>query len=213
MYLSIFPYPAFSLAGVRVSNVEGSTESDMLRLKRLDVQVSLLPLFSGKVYVDKIVLIEPDILLEMFPDGETNWQKLISSESPADIGTVPRSPKMSLKDMRIVKGSLSFIDAEKGRLEEVEEISLSVFASTLNGPYKFSGTAKYKNLLVEAASGIAEALGDEQIGVSGTFYLNGLKVSVTARGDTVGAHRIGGKVSLDGVTVPEEFLEIVEKAH
>ena len=211
MYLSIFPYPAFSLAGVRVSNVEGSTESDMLRLKRLDVQVSLLPLFSGKVYVDKIVLIEPDILLEMFPDGETNWQKLISSESPADIGTVPRSPKMSLKDMRIVKGSLSFLDAEKGRLEEVEEISLSVFASTLNGPYKFSGTAKYKNLLVEAASGIAEALGDEQIGVSGTFYLNGLKVSVTARGDTVGAHRIGGKVSLDGATVPEEFLQIVEK--
>lgn len=69
----LLPSPALTVEGLSLSNIEGASSETMVRLKALDVRVRFLPLLAGTVEVERIVLEEPDLVLEILPDGTTNW--------------------------------------------------------------------------------------------------------------------------------------------
>lgn len=46
----------------------------MAIVKRIEAEVGLLPLLTGTVEVRRLVLVEPDILLELDEKGVPNWQ-------------------------------------------------------------------------------------------------------------------------------------------
>ena len=71
--MSILPIPAFSVTGIRVANLEGAGTREMVQLKSLNVQVALLPLLAGSIEVTRIVLVEPEIILERLLAGRANW--------------------------------------------------------------------------------------------------------------------------------------------
>ena len=66
--------PTVAAEGVRFSNAPWGSRPDMVTAKRVEIQIALLPLVSGKVEVRGLTLIEPDVLLEISGDGAKNWQ-------------------------------------------------------------------------------------------------------------------------------------------
>jgi AsmA protein len=76
--------PAVALHDVRLSNAEGGSRPDMLTAKRVEVQAALIPLLSRRLEIARVVLEEPDILLEPVAGGRGNWEF-----SPARPATTP----------------------------------------------------------------------------------------------------------------------------
>ena len=102
--MSILPIPAFSVTGIRVANLEGAGTREMVQLKSLNVQVALLPLLAGSIEVTRIVLVEPEIILERLLDGRANW----SLVDPKVAGPSPEGVKTFLKFL-LTKSSFKMV--------------------------------------------------------------------------------------------------------
>ena len=72
--LSISLSPAIMVEKIAVANAPWGSRPLMATLARAEVKVELIPLIAGDIRVVKLVLIEPDILLETNAAGVANWR-------------------------------------------------------------------------------------------------------------------------------------------
>jgi hypothetical protein len=75
--------PIIALEDVSFANAPWASRPKMASMKRFELQVALLPLLSGDIVVERLILVAPDILLETDENGEGNWV-LSSVESKAE---------------------------------------------------------------------------------------------------------------------------------
>ncbi len=71
--LAIGLQPAIAVEDVTLANADWGSRPEMITLDRFELEVELLPLISGDVQVNRVVLVRPDILLETNPAGDGNW--------------------------------------------------------------------------------------------------------------------------------------------
>ena len=62
--LRIFFKPAIVAEYIRFSNASWGSRPDMVRARRLEVELARIPLLTGTIRFDRLVIIEPDVLLE-----------------------------------------------------------------------------------------------------------------------------------------------------
>jgi uncharacterized protein involved in outer membrane biogenesis len=79
--LSLSLAPAVAVNNVSLANFAGGSPAEMVTLKRLEVQLQLLPLLSREIRVDRLVLDGANVLLETDKNGRGNWE--LSSGSAA----------------------------------------------------------------------------------------------------------------------------------
>jgi len=77
--------PALAVNDVTFSNASWGSRPELIKMKRLEAEVRLLPLLSGNVEVNRIVLKGADILLETNDKGQGNW--VFSPPAPASTAT------------------------------------------------------------------------------------------------------------------------------
>src|SRR5690606_37911214 len=109
--LRLLPAPSFSAKLISVANIPDGTGDNMAELEALDVRVALLPLLSGVIQVEKIVLVRPVIHLERLADGRVNWDFLDDEER----GGARR--EIRLDRFVVEDGSLSYLDHMEKRVE------------------------------------------------------------------------------------------------
>src|SRR5690242_1788398 len=73
VHLSVLPHLAIDAAQVSLSNAPGAQSKDMMTLGSLQVEVELFPLLNKNVVVDRFVLKDPVIALEVDKQGKPNW--------------------------------------------------------------------------------------------------------------------------------------------
>jgi uncharacterized protein involved in outer membrane biogenesis len=159
--LSLLPAPAFSAADVTLANIEGGSESDMVRLEELQVRVALMPLLGGSVLVESVTLVKPDVLLEVLPDGRNNWTFATAPEpatpqsggggvAPGDGGTSQSTGDTIRVDSFIIEeGTVRYLDAQSGRHDVVENLNAELGAESLIGPFAARGAATYGGVPLE----------------------------------------------------------------
>jgi uncharacterized protein involved in outer membrane biogenesis len=141
MSLSLLPVPALSAQGVRLASVEGGSSTPMVELKELRVRIALLPLLEGTVQVERILLVEPKILLEVLPDGRRNWSFANGSADAGDsIGPGASDLDVRFDDVSIENGTLVYRDAVRGRDERIDDLNLRIVAESLRGPFAAKGS-------------------------------------------------------------------------
>lgn len=166
--LSVSLSPKVAVDGVSFSNAEWGTRKEMVTVKRLVVQVNLLPLLFGDIQVAQLVLEEPDILLETDAGGTGNWVFRAGEESAeTDDGDSASLPMVN--NVRIDKARFTYIDGKTGEKSTVVVDSLEASAADLNSSL---------SLLVQGS------LDDRRMELSGTI-------------DSISALMSGGDVSLD----------------
>src|SRR5262245_57886524 len=67
--LTILPSPGVTVSGVRFGNAPGGSQPDMATLESAKVRVALMPLLSGRVEVQEVVLQRPTFVFEKLKDG------------------------------------------------------------------------------------------------------------------------------------------------
>jgi len=87
---SVFPWLGINLGELQLSNstVKGFSTTPFAKIKSADVRIKIIPLFSSKIEVDKIVLDGLNLSLEKNSNGVTNWQDLVAK---VDKTTAPPS--------------------------------------------------------------------------------------------------------------------------
>jgi uncharacterized protein involved in outer membrane biogenesis len=72
--LEISLSPAITIQDVRFANADWGSRPELLTVQKLELEVALIPLFSGEIQVKRLVIVAPDILLETDAEGLGNWE-------------------------------------------------------------------------------------------------------------------------------------------
>ena len=178
---SLLPSVALSADNVRFANAPGGTADDMAQLKALQIELKVWPLLRGALEVDRFVLVEPQIHLEVDDAGQPNWQFATAETEPAAGGdggggdgagggsgggrSLPIS-EIKLGDIRIENGTLTYDDASSGTSEKVEAINLTLDLPDLQSRLQAAGSLAYKGQKIDLDLGVDHPLAVVQGGAS-----------------------------------------------
>jgi uncharacterized protein involved in outer membrane biogenesis len=213
--------PSASVEGVTFQNAPWGSRPEMVRVKSLEIQVSLLPLIRGEIEFKRLVLIEPDIWIETDPSGKSNLEfkpaeKPKAEEKKAEGGTA--LPPLIFEEVRVEKGVLTYRDGKKGK---TQTLNLDRLAAAIPGGDKpidlhLQGSLDSRKFEVKGKTGpirdflspqkpwpvnLTAQLGGATLGAEGSIREplkgKGLDLAVRAEGPSV--RGIGEFAGLSGV--------------
>ncbi len=141
--LSLRLSPRIVLNDVTLANADWGTRPDMLKIKRLEVEVELLPLLSGDIWVKRLIVKGADILLERSPDGAANWVFGTASNSEASSAATSSGPALPMiNDVSIQDSQLRYRDGQTGEEHGLFIDSLLGSASGFDAPVTLAVAAR-----------------------------------------------------------------------
>jgi AsmA protein len=153
---SLLPSLALEANDVAFANPPGASTPQMAKLAKLQVQLKLLPLLSRRVEVDRLVLVDPVIALEVDKQGKPNWQftpaapaaatraRPAQPATPAASGGGTTLSGITLDDVRLENGQISYLDQRKGEKLEIDQIAVKLSLADLDSPFTAEGSAVYR---------------------------------------------------------------------
>ncbi len=165
--LSVFPSVALELSDVSFSNMPDASRTNMITLGQLDIEVALLPLLSSEIVVQRLILREPVIALEIDETGRPNWMFDVpdggdgsGSTSPSEAAGEqdPAGGGIGLSDLRlgevgIVDGTILFIDRRSDQSFEATKLGVDLELESLDSPLSLSGDLDFQGRSVKFALG------------------------------------------------------------
>lgn len=156
--LSLLPRLALEANDVSFANAPGAATPQMLTLKQLVVQLKLLPLLHGAVVIDRFVLVDPVIALQVDKAGRPNWVFNTAATTPSGKAAPakPAAPApasssssggglslsgLSLQNVQLSNGKISYLDQRTGKLTEIDSIDMKLSLPDLDNPMSASGSA------------------------------------------------------------------------
>jgi uncharacterized protein involved in outer membrane biogenesis len=214
--LSLLPTPRLSVRSVRLANLPGASGPDLARLKALDMRVAFAPLLAGRIQIESLDLVEPQVTLERLADGRANWQMAPSNTAtlpppapapgaptgaPAGGGTTgaapaggmgaPLPPWLQLDRVTVENGILTYRDAASGKLYTLKQINGGLNASPPSGPFRAQGRAVAQGVPLGFDVSLERLGGSRPAGF-------GLKVSLT-----------GGQLDFTGTVAQKDDVPVV----
>ncbi len=196
--LSLSLLPRFELRAedVAFANPPGASQADMATLKELVLRLQVLPLLALDVKIDSFVLVEPRIHLEIDESGRPNWQfdtiPAANAEAKAEMPEADRPDtgagkglgltELSLGDVRLENGAITYRDAGSGQAIEVSAIDMTVSLPDLASPFAAEGSLVWngeqvtlsaegdnpRRLMAGEATPVALSVGSEPVDLSFT---------------------------------------------
>lgn len=199
--------PTITVSEVSFENAEWGSRSQMVSAKSVAAQIDLLELISGSIIIERLVLVEPGVLLETNAEGLGNWDFKTARESDGGATTsFPGASELpSIREILIKDGRLTYKDGQAGKTSTLLVNRLSVRADDKSSPLRIAFTGGYEGnsfsaegvlgpLAQLASEGLypinirAEA-GGARLTIDGEIRqplaLTGLDLVIGARGDEV----------------------------
>jgi len=144
--------PALVLTDIKFQNAPWGTRADLAKIKYFEVKVALLPLLKGKIEVKRLVLVEPEIVVETNKHGKSNFvfaapKKPIPPPEEETTLLEDISPLLALlfNKVRIKKGLFVYRDGQSGKTHKVKLKLLTAGAAGIDDPVKISIKGDYHN--------------------------------------------------------------------
>jgi AsmA protein len=134
MNLSVFPSVAIQLSGVSLSNAAGFSPENMAAVGAVDLKVAVMPLLSGSVEVDTVIVPGLELNLAKDKNGKTNWSDLSGGETTSDDtdddGQTGGAADLAvqIKGIAIENATLTWDDKQAGTHYEIGNLSLKTDA-------------------------------------------------------------------------------------
>ncbi len=150
--LDISLTPAVAVEGVTFANAPWGSRPEMVTLRRLEVQVELLPLLWGDVRVTRVVLLGLDALLETDAKGRGNWEFAApeeaageAAEEDGEAASLPVVHEVRIRDLKVV-----YRDGRTGQRTVIGLDSLEASAEGLDSPLHLALKGVYNGAPFEA---------------------------------------------------------------
>ena len=210
----ILPAPHMTLNKIKLGHEPNArslpSELHFATFDALDAEVALAPLLSGDIEVTSVLVVRPQINLEILPDGNANWHGL-------DIaGRMPAKGMFSLASISLEKasfenGTVTYRNRINGRGWQAENVNGEVVAQSLLGPLRSELEATVNGVPLKLRLGLGAFGGDKAFQVTAEaeaveypvrFLFSGVatEFSLAARLDGNGRLRIGEEAENEGAS-------------
>ncbi len=171
-HLGISLLPTLVIDDISLSNAPWASQPQMVKLQSLQIEVAILPLLQKEIVVNSLKLVEPQIYLETSKSGMTNWDfskpdnvsaavstlgfaQLEKTANPTPVATsdspLPDFIKnISLKNITLQDGQITFIDGSKRKSEKIAVKTLSLSMDSLDSLINAKIDAVYQNQPISA---------------------------------------------------------------
>ncbi|MHA1570678.1 MAG: AsmA family protein, partial [Alphaproteobacteria bacterium] len=160
---------SISLSDVTLSNADWGSGPQMIKLKRLEMEIGVLPAIGGTIQVNRLLVDGVEILLETDANGTPNWQFETDDNGDDDDsddngsgrdndGEAPKLP--ILKDVLIQNVSLTYRDGVTGESHAFDLAKLALQGDGPDAPMKLDLAATFDEIPITASGqlGAANAL-------------------------------------------------------
>src|SRR5271169_2406960 len=151
--LTVLPMPALEANDVSFANVPGAQTPDMVKLKRLRLQVQLWPLLHRRIVVNRLVLVRPVIAFEVDKAGHPNWV-FGPAAAPAAVRGGFDISGLALRKVQLYDGKISYLDQRTGRAERLAGINMTLSLHSLGSAFISDGSAVWNGERVTFAVSI-----------------------------------------------------------
>jgi uncharacterized protein involved in outer membrane biogenesis len=162
--IKLLPVPSVEANDVTFANAPWASQPNMVRAKRVRVDVALLPLLKGRIVVQHFVAIEPEVFLETDAEGRGNWQfgdeDASSAETGVDTGAPSGELDIVVTQIRVEKASLDYLDGKTGSATVLDVDELKLGTERVGGRLALTLRATYQDLPVtlDGRLGAADAI-------------------------------------------------------
>lgn len=200
------PAPFVRFDKLRIADTTGTGGEPFFRAESFTMRLSVPPLLKGIIEANEIELKRPVLRLALDAQGGGNWRTL--SVTPGALPFVPAG--VTLQSVRIKDGVVALHGPKGIGFAELEGLNGELKADSIEGPYSFKGTAKWRGADREIR--IATAAPDSEGAVRFKATVHGSKRSnaYTVDGrvfDLKGRPRVDGNISakleLDAAKPPQ----------
>ncbi len=134
--------PTLTVQGVHFGNADWGSRPHMMSADLLTARVALLPLLTGQIDIEQILLSGVDVLIESDAEGRANYQfeepdKFASDAAPTESDLVIPV----IRDLRIADAEITYRDAASGRQLNLTIDELKIFGKGARQALKVSLTA------------------------------------------------------------------------
>jgi AsmA protein len=176
--------------------------------------LQVLPLLALDVKVDSFVLVEPVIHLEVDKAGRPNWQLDIAgaeAETGAETQTAaggkgPGLAELSLGDVRLENGRVTYRDARSGQAVELSAINMKVSLPDLASPFALEGSLAWNGetvTLTAVGDNPRRLLDGEATPVELAVQSKPIDLSYQGQVTLAEVARVAGKARLDVPSIRE----------
>lgn len=209
--LAVLPRFELEANDVTFSNAEWASEPNMASLKSLLIRLQILPLLSGQVKVDSFVLVDPVIHLEANDKGQGNWEiggdKGAASSASGESGGGGSGAgggadiaDISLGEVRLDNGLVTFQDGQGGERVEISKINMTVDLPNLDSPFAADGAFTWngEEIKVRIDGGSARGfMTGAETSLKVALTSNPVNLAYDGTAAAAGALKAGGKVDLN----------------
>ena len=155
--LEISLNPALAVDGVTFANADWGSRPDMVRIDRFAAEVSLLPLLSGQVVVNRLLVEGVDLLAETDKNGIGNWEfagakpaESTPTEDGSGAATLPSVDQVVMKDIRV-----TYKDGVSGQEYRIALDEMTAAAGSIDTPVTIAlkGSLNEKPFTVDGTLG------------------------------------------------------------
>jgi len=142
--------PVFVVEDVRLHNAVFGTRAEMIKARKLEAHMALLPLLLGRIEISRLVLVGPDILLETDEQGRSNWD-FSREDEPAYVSR-PETAELAALELpnlgavRIDNGLLTYRNGITGKTTKIAISRFDGKSASLDSPLEIHLTATYDGI-------------------------------------------------------------------
>lgn len=194
--LQISLNPAIAVDGVTFANATWGSKPEMVTVERFAAEVSLIPLLSGQVVVNRLLVEGVELLAETDKDGTGNWEfapreKADATESGGD-ATLPSVDKVVMRNIKV-----TYKDGVTGDEYRVALDELTAAAGSVDAPVKIEAEGSLNEKIFKVAGTLGSVA--QMTSADGVYPVDiaadALGVKTGYKG-TLGTP--GGNIAMDG---------------
>ncbi|MBF0306395.1 MAG: AsmA family protein [Alphaproteobacteria bacterium] len=153
--------PALVATEVTVANAPWGSRPEMVRIRRVEAHIGLVPLLMQKVRVNRLVLVEPDILVETDAQGRRNWS--LDAPPPAQnapfVDPAVAPIEFAVARLQIDKAEILSLNGRDGRRDHVKLERLTMATEAPSAPMTLAGAGEWNGQRFDL-SGVFGNLGE-----------------------------------------------------
>jgi uncharacterized protein involved in outer membrane biogenesis len=129
--------PVLILHEISFQNAPWGSRAELAKIRRLELELELVPLMRREIIVKRLIMVEPDILIETDSKGKSNLE--------IDLPTPVSLPWPTLHEVRIQKGRVIIKDGRSGQTHAVAVNDLIARTSAAQSPFDLKLQAVYED--------------------------------------------------------------------
>ncbi len=156
---ALLPRAGIEADDVSFGNAAGAKDPQMATLKQLVLEVSLVPLLHGAVEIDRFVLVQPQIHLEVDKAGHPNWQFATAGGAPSSAAKPAAGPgaflggrEVRLGEVRLENGQVTYRDDRTGAAYSLDKIAMTVKLPDLESPFGLDGQLDWNGQTIKLSA-------------------------------------------------------------